>query len=312
VSLEDLLAKPSSGYEVVPGFADIYPYVRVGGLQQPALWPDTVYAAPGEPVLVGVMRRPDAPAQLVVACRLGKPGPVSAIVSAVPAGSDTVTVTEDSVDYSVNFASDLTLAQGDRVRLMWQGPVGTAVCKVGVTPAAAPPAAPTAAPPQARTTGTLPVPAVDSGTFSVGFGWNSRYGQNLHQGNASVWGGPSSNHGAWFYGANAAQLVGATVTGIRFRVPARTSAGQTSSTVTAHFYLHTSPNKPGGDVARTSGPVNFNVPPGYRGGDWIDLPAEWGATLIAGGGISISGDPYLGLVGRSDPESGLLQLTWTR
>src|SRR5690349_22682770 len=52
-------------FRSVPGFADQYPYVRVGGLRQQALWPDTVYASPGEPVLVGIVRKPDAPSQMI-------------------------------------------------------------------------------------------------------------------------------------------------------------------------------------------------------------------------------------------------------
>lgn len=313
MSLEDILSKPGSGFEVVPGYADVYPFVRVGGLQQPAIWPDTVYAAPGEPILVGISRKPDAPAQMIVYARLGKPGPVSAIVTAVPAGSDTVTVTEGAKDYSVNFASDLTLAPGDRVRLLWQGPVGTAICKVGVTPAPQPAPTTTAPPPAASQSGVLTVQATDSGTYSNGYGWNARYGQNVYQGNASVWGGPSSNQGAWFYGAGAGQLLGATITGVTFRVPARTSAGATSSSVALHFFLHNSPDKPGGDVNRTAGPLDYVIPAGYRGGDRISLPASWGDQLVAGGGIGVAGDPYAGLNGRgTDPESGQLQLTWQR
>jgi len=127
-----------------------------------------------------------------------------------------------------------------------------------------------------------------------------------------VWGAPATNNGAWFYGAGAAQLSGATVTGVQFRLPARKSAGASSSTGTAHLYLHGSPYRPGGDVTRTSGPTDISVSAGYGGG-YVTLPAAWGATLIAGGGISISGSPYMGFRGRSeDPASGQLQLTWQR
>jgi hypothetical protein len=146
------------------------------------------------------------------------------------------------------------------------------------------------------------------------YGWNTTYGPNVYQGNAATWGGPASNSGSWFYGNAASQLLGATITRVAFRLPKRTSGGATSSTVTAHFYLHQSSQKPGGDVARVSGPHNIGIAPGYKGGDWVDLPLAWGPTLVAGGGVSISGDPYMGFVGKSaaDPESGLLQLTWER
>lgn len=311
MNLEGILSKPSGGFEVVPGFADAYPNVKVGGLTQPAVWLCD-YTAVGEPIIVGLIRKPDAPGQLLVLGRVGAPGPVEGLVSAVPAGSDTITVTASGVDYTVTFAAGLSLVPGDRVRLLWQGPTGTALCKVGVTPAPIVGTTSTAPPPSASTYGEHPVIATDSGTYSSGFGWNSYYGQNVYQGNGSTWGAPSFNAGSWFYGSGAAQLTGATVTGIQFKLPARKSGGASSSAATAHIYLHNSPNRPGGDVSRVQGPTDVVVQPGSLGG-YITLPASWGATLIAGGGISISGDPYLGFKGRAeDPESGKLLLAWQR
>lgn len=311
MNLTDLLSVQSGGFDVVGGYADDYPNVKVGGLTQPAIWLGD-YAGKGESIIVGIIRKPDAPAQCLVLGRVGVPYPIEGTVSAAPPGSDTLTVTAGDAEYTVTFAADLTPAVGDRMRLLWQGSTGTAICKVGVTPAVIVNAPSTAPPPGAASTGVLPVTTVDSGTYSVGYGWNAGYGQNVYQGDGSPWGGPANNSGAWFYGANASQLQGATITGIEFNLPARNRAGGSGSAATVHLYLHNSPNKPGGDVSRVAGPVDVVVQPNSTGG-YVALPAGWGPTLIAGGGISITGSPYLGLRGRGEqPDSGHLKLTWQR
>lgn len=309
--LEDFLSKlGGTPFVAMGGFADVYPNVRVRGLVQPAIWLGQ-YALPGEPILVGLMGEGTV-GQYVVLGRVGVPNPVEGTVTAAPAGSDTITVEAAGVEYTVAFASDLTPTVGDRMRLMWQGSTGTAICKVGVTPPAAVNTPTTPPPPSASTGGTHPVIATDSATFSVGYGWNAYYGQNLYQGDGSGWGAPANNSGAWFYGAGASQLAGSTVTGVQFRLPARKSGGASSSTATAHIYLHNSPTRPGGDVSRIDGPFDVSVPPGYGGG-YIALPTGWGGALVAGGGISITGSPYMGFQGRSeDPASGQLQLAWQR
>ena len=314
MSLADFLSQPTGGFDVVPGFAEAYPNIRVGGLVQPAVWLGD-YALPGEPVIVGVIRKPDAPGQCLMLGRVGGPLPLEGIVTAAPPGSDTITVTAGTTDYTVTFNANMTPVAGvTRVRLLWQGGTGTAICEVGVTPEANIDPPPTAAPPGAATNGSLSVIAADSGTYSGSvYGWNSYYGQSVFQGDGSPWGAPPSNSGSWFYGSGAGQLVGATVTdGIKFRLPARKSGGASSAAATVHIHLHTSPTRPGGDVTRIAGPVDVAIPPGYGGG-WLGLPVSWGPDLVAGGGISITGSPYMGFKGRSeDPESGQLILPWTR
>ena len=313
MSFVDALKGHADGGAVfMPGFADVHPAVKVGGVAQPAVWL-CEYAAQGDPVIVAKIPRGDAPGQLVVVGRVGSPGPATADVTAAPAGSETITVTADGTDYQARFLASYSPTVGDRVGLLWQWPLVTALGKVGVLPAPdASQQGTTPQPPPPSSSGVLTVPASDSGTYSVGYGWNSRYGQNLYQGNGSTWGAPADNRGSWFYGNGAGQLAGATIPRVEFRVPARNSAGATSSSVTAHLYLHDSPNRPGGDVNRIAGPVAVILPPGWAGG-WVDLPAAWGDDLAAGCGVGITGDPYLGLVGKSlDPESGQAKLHWTR
>ena len=143
MSLAGEVANPLDRVQIVGGYADAYPKVKIGGLAQLAGWPSGVYAAPGEPVFIAQIIRPDAPAQNVVLGRVGSDGPREATVTTVPGGSDTITVTANSVDYTATFLASYTPTVGDRVRVLWQGPDGTVLGKVGVSPA---PPAPGAAP----------------------------------------------------------------------------------------------------------------------------------------------------------------------
>ncbi|WP_426940254.1 hypothetical protein [Pseudarthrobacter sp. S6] len=312
MSLVDMLGASAGEFEVSGGFADVYPNIRHRGLVQPATWLCD-YAAPGESIIVGTIGKPDAPAQMLVLGRVGAPGPTEATVTAAPGGSDTITVTAAGVDYTATFLTSYAPTVSDRVRLFWQGGSGTVLGKVGITPTTAPAPPSTAPPPPASSSGTLPVAAIDSATYSGSlYGWNAYYGNSVYQGDGSTWGAPSANSGAWFYGNGAGQLAGATVTGVQFRIPARRSGGASGSAATVHLWLHTNPSRPGGDVSRTTGPIDVSIPAGYGGG-WVDLPAGWGAALITGGGIGITGSPYMGLVGRdADPASGQINLTWQR
>ena len=303
---------PRDGVVLVPGFAAAWPNVKIGGVSQAAAWPDSVYAAPGDPVIVAQLVRPDAPAQNVVVSRVGQAGPREGTVSSVPGGSDTVTVTANGTDYLATFPYGYALSVGDRVRLLWQGRDATVLFKVGVTPAAAATTSTTAPPPPPKSSGTFNAQASDSGTYTPELGGWDRWangGGHVYEG-GSAYGG--SNSGAWFYAGAMAELAGATISRVQFRLPERRTVGSYNSAVTVNFWAHTSPNKPGGDVSRTVGPTPYTVQPGWAGG-FIDLPTSFASTLINGGGISISGEPYAGFLGKpSDPSSGQLRLDWSR
>lgn len=316
MSLAGDIAAPFDGVQIVGGFADTYPNVKVGGLPQPAAWPSGVYAAQGEPVLIAQLVKPDAPAQYVVLGRVGADGPREATVTTVPGGSDTITVTADSVDYTATFLASYTPVVGDRVRMLWQGRDGTVVGKVGVSPSTGGFIEPTAPPPPPATFGVFPAPAIDSATYWGPGGWDSirPYGGVVSQG--TVYGTSNVVTGAWFYGNMMAELAGATINRVRFRVPQRRSVGSFNDALLLHIYAHTSPGRPGGDVTRVSGPTDVSIPAGWNpgpGDGFIDLPTSIAPTLIAGGGISISGDPYLSFVGKpADSASGQLLIDWSR
>lgn len=313
MSLADQVAGASNGVEIVGGFADTYPNVRIGGVAQPASWPSGVYAADGESIFIAQLMNPDAPAHNVVLGRVGADGPREATVTTVPGGSDTIIVTANGTDYTATFLDSYTPTGGDRVRLLWHGRDVTAVGKVGVTPA--PPGANSGSsqPPPPKSSGTFDVPATDSATMWGPGGWDSWAGGggNVYQGTYG-----SIVTGAWFYGNAMAELSGATITRVQFRVPQRRSVGSFNSALALHLYAHTSPSRPGGDVTRVAGPTDVSIPAGWNpgpGDGWVDLPTAIAPTLISGGGISISGDPYMGFVGKpSDPASGQLRIDWSR
>lgn len=316
MSLADEVAAPRDRVVIVPGFADTYPNVLTGGVSKRAAWPSGVYAAPGEPVLIAELVRADAPAQYVVLGRVGADGPREGTVTTVPGGSDTITVTANSVAYTATFLASYTPLVGDRVRLFWQGRDVTVVGKVGVTPGAGTIDAGIGAPPPPKSSGTFNAPATDSATYWSGGGWDSirPYGGIVGQG--TIYGTSNVITGAWFYGNTMAELAGARIDRVRFRVPQRRSVGDLNSALTLHLYAHTSPGRPGGDVSRVVGPTDISIPAGWNpdpGDGFIDLPTSYASTLIAGGGISISGDPYLSFLGKpSDPASGQLRLDWYR
>ena len=310
-SLEDFLTKGSRNLLVVPGYADVFPNVRVGGVTVPATWAG-VRAQEGDPLILGQLSRKDAPAEYIVFGVSGDGGPREGTVSAAPAGSATITVTASGKAILATFLSSYAPTVGDLVRLHWSHGLPTVLGKVGSTPAPAPPPPATPPPPPPATTGVLGVAAIDSATYSVGYGWNSYYGQNVYQGNGSTWGAPSDNRGSWFYGNGAGQLAGATIDQIEFRVPKRLGGGVNADQY-AHLYLHTSSVRPGGDVGRTAGPSDVLVVYGYQGGNYITLPVGWASQLIAGGGISMTGSPYMGLQGKGgDAASGHLKYYWRR
>ena len=172
-------------------------------------------------------------------------------------------------------------------------------------------------PPTAATSGTLHMPAVQSGSYRSADGWGSPgsgRGMSLSSvGQGTAPGSSYSYNGAWFFGSQANQIAGATWDAVRFRVGPRLHIGSYNSALTLHAYAHTSPTKPSGDVSRTFGPYDFTIAANYGGG-WVGtLPSACYPTLAAGGGISITGSPYLGIGGLDvDPASGQLDADYHR
>lgn len=310
MSIEESLAgRLRSRSEVVSAYADVWPNIIVGGKQQFAYWNDHVYAAAGEAITVAREIDPSGVARNTVIGRIGRPGATEGTV--LSADGTAAVVSVGAIEVTAAYNSGLTLVGGDTVRLMWQGRVATVLAKL--TSYVAPPVqgAGTTAPPPANSTGELPVFATDSATWVPGLGaWNAwaTGRQRVFQGS---WKG-STTYGAFFYNGATRQLAGATVTDVALRVPKRLAVGSYNSPSTLHVYVHGSDTRPGGDVARISGPYDISIPAHWQGG-FVGLPTAAGDALKNGGGISIAGEPYMGFVGKAeDPAAGQLAFKWAR
>lgn len=281
--------------------------VLVGGIPQPCRYLDPTVLMDGDPVVVAFMGGATGQSEaLVIGRTTARPRAGDGQVTAVPGGSSTITVATREGNVSARYVASYTPTVGDLVIIDWQSAVPTVTGKVGVTAAPTPPPAPPTAPPGGGGAGTSTYAAIDSATYRGGTGWNSPSGQNLWQGS---WGG-NSFAGSWFYGAAPGELQGRTITGARLFVGARRHMGNYNSPLTLHFYAHTSPWRPGGDVNRNVGPHDVTVPPGWGGG-WINIPIVFAQQVVLGGGVGIAGNPYGGVQGRGEqPMSGVIAIDW--
>lgn len=271
---------------------------------------DPVVVAVGDPVTVVITGTGDA----VVTGRVTlQPRPAEGVVKTVPPSSPTITVTgTDGIDYTAKFAASYTPTVSDNVLLAWNASLPYVTAKVGTVAApSAPSTGGVAAPSGPAQSGQTAYPATDSATWVPGLGiWDAWAGGGgrVYQGSS----GGYTTYGAWFYAGSLAQLAGRRWDRIQFTLGTRRAVGSYNSPVTLHFYTHTSANRPGGDVARTTGPFDVVVQPG-AGQQTFDLPTSFAGALAAGGGISISGEPYAGFAGYlQEAASGLLTIDWTR
>jgi hypothetical protein len=271
---------------------------------------DPVVVAVGDPVTVVINGTGDA----VVTGRVTlQPRPAEGVVKTVPPGSPTITVTgTDGIDYTAKFADSYTPTVNDNVLLAWNASFPYVTAKVGVVAAPATPGTGSVAAPVGQAaTGSTAYAATDSATWVPGLGaWDAWAGGGgrVYQGSQAGY----TTYGTWFYAGSAAQLAGRTWTRIQFTLGSRRAVGSYNSPVTLHFYAHTSPNRPGGDVTRTTGPYDVVAQPG-QGQTTFDLPTSFAGALAAGGGISIAGEPYAGFQGYlQEAASGLLTIDWSR
>lgn len=318
-NLWDAIDPARDKVRLVPGYADAGENISVGGLVQPAVWMEHVVAEEGDPLIVAMVDRATAQSQAVVVGVTGKHAPPAAppregTVATAPAGSETITVNTSAGLVTATFLASYTPAVSDRVRLLWQGDDVTVLGKVGVTPTPAPPtpkpekAKPVLPPPPRPETGSKPFAAASSGTYTNTYGvWNTYYKSDLYQGS---YGGATGNTGAWFYHGKPAALKGKTITRVQIYVPARQRAGNYNQSVTLNLRRHTAARKPGGNVTLTGATHEITIPKGWAGG-WKDLPASWGADLVRGYGVAITGGSYAGLNGiQRTRNSGQLKLDW--
>ena len=283
-------------------------FANVGGNLLTCRWLDPIQPLQGGPLVVDITtdERGQSSA-LVIGGYADQPRPSTGTVLTVGV-SQIVFTGEDGTVYTTDrFIGSYVI--GDLIYITWDAAKPTILGKIPSITVTPPASVPVAAGGGSSIDGTHKTPATKSDTFGVG-GWgrwatSQRGGEDVYSGS---YGGYSMT-GSWFYGAGNTVLAGRNILAARFRLPQRLGVGASGS-ATVHIYAHTSGNEPGGDVNRTVGPfdvsVTQNAPP-----QWVTLPTSFHAVLVAGGGISISGSPYAGFVGRlKDPDSGKLEFDW--
>lgn len=285
--------------------------VNVNGNIIPASYSDPIVVAVGDAVSVDLVTGATGQSEAVVTGRLTlTPRPATGTVTTVPVSSPTITVTgTDNVAYTATFVSSYTPTVNDNVILAWNAAAPTVTGKVGATAAPPPPPPPVAPPPPPASTGWNTYPATDSSTWAT-YGWDTFAG-----GGGNVYGGSTYDTvtGAWFYGGSPKALAGRTITRVSFDLPNRRPVGNYNNTVNLVFSLHTSQRRPAGNVTLTGATSAVTVRVGWTNGI-INLPATFGAGLIAGYGIAITpASDYAGFDGRLiNPASGKITLYWSR
>lgn len=288
--------------------------VNVNGNILPARYADPVVVALGDAVVVDLLSGEAGQGEAVVTGRLtASPRPGRAVVKTVPVGSPTVTVTgTDGVDYTADFVASYTPATGNEVVLAWNAATPTITGKVGATAPPEPPEPPIPPPPPPAQTGVTSYRCTDSSSYWTGGGWDSIAGGAGRVFQGIVYGTSNRVYGSWFYAGSPKGLSGRTITRARVRVPARRAVGASGSPVTIIFQCHTSERRPGGAVALTGPTHAVVIPAGWNGGT-LDLPVSFGASFLAGRGLSIVGPDYASFKSRTeDPSSGQITLDWSR
>ena len=283
-------------------------FAEVGGNLLTCRWLDPIQPLQGGKLVVDIStdERGQSTA-LVIGGYTDQPRPSTGTILTVGV-SEIVFTGEDATVYTTDrFIGSYVI--GDLIYITWDAAKPTIIGKIP-TITITPPANTPLPPGGGDITGTQRTPANASDTWGVG-GWgrwatSTNGGEDLYSGS---WGGYTLT-GSWFYGPANTILAGKTITAARFRIPQRLNVGGSGS-ATVHLYAHDSQSRPGGDVTRVVGPFDVTRAQA-EGAAWVTLPSSFHAVLVAGGGISIAGDPYVGFQGRlKDPESGKTEIDWT-
>lgn len=313
MGFESIIAKiPAGGSRSMLGTVvteDGVRKVNVGGNVLSATWADPMIVDDGDVVSVRIEGYGIGAKAYVSSRSTNQPRPRTGIVSAVPAGSATISVTANGVTYTAEPVEFVPVV-GNKVHLDWGAGSPRAIGKVTTTTAVKPPvSAPAPPPPRKASAGKVTAVPRLSRTYWSGGGWGSYAGdgRKVHQGS---WYGATVS-GAWFYGTPFRSLQGRTITRVTFRTGARLRIGNYSQNAAFRFYAHTNSSQPSGDTNRVTAPFNWTAKPGQRA-TTIDLPTSFGSVLVDGGGIAIYGEPYAGMIGTtsSSPDSGTLTLYW--
>jgi len=304
-----LAAIPAGGTRRVYGtayFDGLRWWANLNGNLLDARWSNSVSPQQDGPIVVDLTDNGDGQSSaLVLTGYSDQPRPATGTVLSVGV-TEIVLTGADGITYTTSRFSGSYMV-GDPVYVAWDAAQPIILGKlpsITPTPSAPPPVAAT----PVKQAGTAKGAAGKSNAWWGPGGWGSWAGGGEQVFSGSYGAGPVT--GAWFYGAAFTNLGSKTITEIRFRLPQRLNIGSSGS-ATVHLYAHTSKYQPGGDVTRTVGPFDVTVSQA-QGAHWITLPLTFAPVLKAGGGISITGDPYVGFDGRlRDPQSGRIEMDWT-
>jgi hypothetical protein len=284
--------------------------VKVRGTTLPAIWLDSAVPGPGNTCLCAVSSLPEGQATAWVLGTTSSAPPAGEQVVVSTVSSTTCVVTSFGQTFTAYRVSCYTPVANDNALVLWTRGVPYLI---GTT-------SPKAIPAQGTNPGPTPPPAMassgqstyqitDSGTWTVGYNWNTYFGTNTYTGSGNI---PTSS-GNWFYNGMTRALSDKTnINRVQFWLGSRKSAGNWSAPTTVYFYTHSSDTRPSTlEPTRTSGPFPVAIPGGFAGG-WLDLPTSVGTSLQSGGGLSIYGDPYAGFTsGPAEPNAGSLLIDWS-
>lgn len=286
-------------------------YVTSGGNPVTAVWNQNIVPYDGANCALLLATTGNVSTYFVAFLTDAVPTPgASGKVTAFTAGQPTCTVQIGNNTYTAQRAASYTPTVNDIAILTFAGGALYAVAPLSVyTPPVVPPATGTAPPPPPLVNGNSNITCQDSGTWTDGYNWNSYFGQNTYSGSGYV---PRST-ASWFYNGGTLGLADKTnINAIRFWLGPRRNGGNYNVAATVHFYAHNAQSRGGGEPTRVVGPFDVTIPAGW-GGDWVALPTSFAATLKAGGGVSLAGDPYVGFTGVGENgNAGALSIDWSK
>ena len=304
-------ASSNSGARLVLGSvnekADGTLYVSVAGKELPSSYLVGATLEPGKGVAILVDQAKDGDATaLVIGTTNAQPTPGYGAVISPRKGAEKITVvTTTAGRIEAYYLASYTPANGDIVEL-----AHTANGYVILGKSSRPFSFPANTVPEETHTeshGKIQARPTQTGTWRDGAGgWDSYIGATPIQGS---YGRFTGYIGCLHYGHALAEAAGKNVTGIKIRLGSRRRMGNHGANLNLVIAAHNQPHQSGKPTPTTSN-TTITLPP-YTGPTWHDLPTHWAQTLANGGGIMLYGSEYGGIDGiDTDPESGLLELTW--
>lgn len=281
--------------------------VSVGGKELPVSYLVGVTMTPGQCVamLVDQAKNGDSTA-LVIGTTNTKPTPgYGAVISPRKGAEKIPVITNEAGRIEAYYLASYTPANGDIVEL-----AHTARGYVALGKSSRPFSFPANILPEethVEDHGKIRARPTQTGTWRDGAGgWDTYIGPTPIQGS---YGRFTGYIGCFHYGHALTEATGKNITEIRLRLGARRRMGNHGTPLNLTIAAHNQPTQTGKPTPITNN-TTLTIPP-YADPTWHTLPQQWAQTLANGGGLMLYGPEYGGIDGiDTDPESGLLELTW--